>query len=260
MRSFLERLSVLCGIALLALAPACRSQRQRAAARGTESAASAAAVAAPTLDVLCAPSVETAIRKAGEGFRASTSANVRVAVATPAQIRARLGAAPSVDVVVLEGELADAPGIVAGSARRIGQSALVLVRSRRADEIKQPDELPKASFPHFVLPDPVHNPSGAAAKAWLAQTKAGSTSLLEALEPRLLPEPDARATLAELERRGRTMGVVLKIDLTAAKTIKPFFELPTPPIPFTAAVVRGPNEKRAAAFVKTLAEKGIAAP
>ena len=163
------------------------------------------------------------------------------------------------DVVVLEGELADSPGIVAGSARRIGQSALVLVRSRRTAEIEQPDELPKAAFPHFLLPDPAQNPSGAAAKAWLAQTKAGSTTLLDALEPRLLLEPDARATLAELERRGHTMGVVLKIDLAAAKTIKPFFELPTAPIPFTAAVVRGPDEKRAAKFVKVLAERGIAA-
>jgi len=258
MRSHLERLGAFCAIVLLALTPACRCQRQRTAGGGSESSASSARPVVPALDVLCAASVEPAIRKAGEGFRAAASADVHVEVATPAQIRARLAGASSVDVVVLEGELADSPGIVAGSARRIGQSALVLVRSRRAAEIKQPDELPKASFPNFVLPDPAHSPAGAAAKAWLAQTKAGSTTLLEALEPRLLFKPDARATLAELERRGRTMGVVLKIDLAAAKTVKPLLELPTTPIPFTAAVVRGPDEKRATAFVKLLTDEGIA--
>jgi len=74
----LERLSAFCAIALLALAPACRCQRQQISARGNESGASSARAVVAALDVLCVASVEPAIRKAGEGFRAAESADVHV--------------------------------------------------------------------------------------------------------------------------------------------------------------------------------------
>jgi ABC-type molybdate transport system substrate-binding protein len=252
------RRSAFSALALLGLALACRSKSEGRAGRGGESAAASSTAASNRLDVLATSSVEAAVRKAGQAFQtAHAGVEVRVQTATPAQLRARLGSDPKADVVVLEGELSDGPGLVPGSARKIGQSVLVLVRSRRADEIKRAADLPKASFPHFVLPDPAHNPSGAAAKAWLAATKVDDKSLLETLEPRLLPKPDARATLAELERRGRTMGVVLQIDLASAQTVKVVSELAIPPIAFTAGVVPGPNQKQAAEFVTLLAAHGL---
>jgi hypothetical protein len=245
-------------VLLVALAVlACRAEPERAPAPAPAS-APARSAAPPTVRVLAVPSVDAAVRAAASAFQARHGGvTVTIELAAPALIRARLGGASKADVVVVEGELGDGPGIAPGSARRVGQSALFAVRSRRADEIEEPSQLPKASFPHFVLPDPALNASGAAAKAWLEGTQLDSGSLFAALEPRLLPQRDAQAALAELERRGRTMGIVLALDLATAKTIKPLFELPGEPVPFTAAVVAGHDRQRAAAFVTLLVERGL---
>jgi ABC-type molybdate transport system substrate-binding protein len=231
--------------ALLALA-GCRSEADRGAGAAATAQASASASASAPRDVrlivLAVPSLKSALDPL-LGARYEKH-KLELAYLPAAAIASRLEAAPSADVVVVDGEafadrLEKSGKLVPGSKRKIGAARLAFVGSFRSDKLETTDALETARFPNFVLADPERTPAGAAAKRWLESERVGTQSLWKLLEPKLQIMPDAAAAMAMIEKRGRVFGIVYEPAARRAHRSKLIFVLPdaTPAIGVFAAQV-----------------------
>jgi molybdate transport system substrate-binding protein len=145
--------------------------------------------------------------------------------------------------------------IVRGTRTRVVSNALVVVVPREnTREISSEIELAGPAFERIALAEPRSVPVGVYAKKFLE-----SAGIWRALEARIVPTENARATLAAVEAGNADAGIVYRTDALVSKRVRVAFEVPASRAPFISypfALVKGaPHEAAARRFLEYLSSK-----
>ncbi|MCA9641761.1 MAG: molybdate ABC transporter substrate-binding protein, partial [Myxococcales bacterium] len=120
---------------------------------------------------------------------------------------------------------------------------LVLIgNAASTSQLSHPRELADPRFKELVLGDPAAVPAGIYAKQYLQSLKQGDGSVWQTLEKRVVPMPDVRAALVQIEQRSGAVGFVYKTDAALSQKVKVLFEVPeseSQPIRYPMAKIAG---------------------
>ena len=144
-------------------------------------------------------------------------------------------------------EVERAGRLAAGSRTPLlGNTLVVVARTDSTLPLETLDDLATSPIRGLAMGDPGAVPAGRYARAALGP-------LWDAVAPRVVPAPDARAALALVESDPEIAGIVYRTDAAASRRVRVRFEIPTgggPPIRYAAAVLRdGPDPEGARAFL-----------
>ena len=127
---------------------------------------------------------------------------------------------------------------------RLGNSLVVVVPSDSTLQIKSASDLTNASVKQIALADPKGVPAGVYAKGWLTRQQ-----LWPAVEPKIVPTENVRASLAAVASGNVELGVVYKTDAAISKNVKIAYAVPradSPDISYPMALVKDSKQPAAA--------------
>lgn len=176
--------------------------------------------------VFAAASLTDALTELSEDYRAETGTTVlfsfggsqflarQIVEGAPADVMISAGRRP-IDLMVLE-------GAVSGATFDLLSNELVVVTRRDHDD--PPDDLEdllSESFDSISVPDPALAPAGVYAKETLT-----SLGLWEALSDKVIPTPDVRAALTNVERGNTDTALVYRTDAMSGEGLAVFDIVP----------------------------------
>jgi molybdate transport system substrate-binding protein len=126
----------------------------------------------------------------------------------------------------------------------LSNSLVVVVPADSTLQIKSPSDLTNTDVKQIALADPKAVPAGVYAKAWLEKLQ-----LWPAVEPKVVPTENVRATLAAVASGNVDAGVVYKTDAAISKKVKIACEVPRadgPDINYPVALVKDSQQPDAA--------------
>lgn len=204
---------------------------------------------AKEVTVFAAASLRDAVTDLKRDFeRAHSGATVAVSFAGSNALARQLIAAPKADLFLSASEqwmdAVDKAGrLVPDSRQDLLENRLVLVaNAKNAPALSHPRELAEPRFKELVLGDPNAVPAGIYAKHYLQSLKLNDGTLWQAVEKRVVPMPDVRAALVQIEQRGSAVGFVYQTDAALSKKVKVLFEVPeseSQPIRYPLAKIAG---------------------
>src|SRR5690606_3001544 len=98
---------------------------------------------------------------------------------------------------------------------------LVLIGNKAASlDIKAPSELVEPRFKDIVLGNPEAVPAGIYARRYLEQQKLGEANVWRLIQPKVVPMPDVRAALQQVEQRQGAVGFVYATDAALSNKVK----------------------------------------
>lgn len=160
----------------------------------------------------------------------------------------------SADEIQMDG-LGKAGLIVAGTRKSVLSNTLVVVvPGEEPRGISSERDLATPRFSRIALAEPSSVPVGVYSKRFLE-----SVGVWDALEAKIVPTENVRATLAAVESGNVDAGIVYKTDALISKKARIALEVPSargPAISYPFALVKGaPNEKAARAFLEHLSSR-----
>lgn len=160
----------------------------------------------------------------------------------------------SADDIQMDG-LEKAGLIVPGTRKSVLSNTLVVVvPAESRTKISSERDLADRALQRIALAEPSSVPVGVYSKRFFE-----SVGIWSALEARVIPTENVRATLAAVESGNVDAGIVYRTDALISKKVRIAFEVPAsrgPAISYPFALVKGaPNEKSARAFLEHLASK-----
>ncbi len=202
-------------------------------------------------------------------FLEASSGSFRNSAASPklrfnfggsARLARQLLAAPRGDLFISAGrhdlaELIRAKLVTAADTQTLFGNRLTLVAHRDSKlSSSDPATLLLSSDSVISIADPEAAPLGRYTKAWLS---ALSPTLWQRVSSRLSPMPDARAAVAQVERRPNALGIVYRSDALGSPRLKVLYEAgERPRIEYVAAIINGrPHSAVAHAFMGHLARQ-----
>lgn len=134
-------------------------------------------------------------------------------------------------------------GKILGATRTdLLSNELVVIQPANASPINSPEALERVS--RLAIADPRSVPVGVYARAWLERRGQWG-----ALEPKVVPTLDARATLAAVATGAAEAGIVYRTDAATSDRVRVVYRVPreeVPPIAYPIArLVRAPSAKAA---------------
>lgn len=143
------------------------------------------------------------------------------------------------------------------SRRDLLSNRLVVVAAHdSAIEVKRLSDVARPEVRFLALGNPEAVPAGRYARAALESVALDGGTLWDRIEERVAPAADVRGALALVEARSDALGIVYKTDAQSsarAKVVLEISEAATPPIAYSAALLRqSPRQEPAAAFLSYL--------
>ncbi|MGE0325956.1 MAG: molybdate ABC transporter substrate-binding protein [Polyangiaceae bacterium] len=199
--------------------------------------------------VFAAASLRDALTDLQQDFqRAHAGVSVALNFAGSNALARQLIAAPKADLFLSASEdwmnAVEKAGRVAPDSRQdLLSNQLVLIgNASAAPELSHPRQLAEPRFKQLVLGDPAAVPAGIYAKRYLEGLKLESGSVWQAVQGRVVPMPDVRAALVQVEQRSDAVGFVYKTDAALSKKVRVLFEVPenqSAPIRYPMAKIAG---------------------
>ena len=203
----------------------------------------------PPLLVFAAASLRDVMTEVGEAHFAGGGSRVEFSFASSNSLALQLEAAPRADVFLSASEAwmdrVEAAGrLVPGTRRPLLGNALVCVVNRESRlQARDACALRHQSFEHLVLGDPAAVPAGIYARQYLSDVRCeDGAAPWVAMAERVLPLPDVRAALAQVEALRDAVGFVYRTDAATSSRVRVLFEVTgdsAPRITYPAAVVAG---------------------
>ena len=200
--------------------------------------------------VFAAASLRDAMTEVGAAYEAQPeSSRLHFNFGASNTLAQQLIASPRADAFVSANEAwmdrAEQASVLAPGSRRVLLSnRLVLIAPRNSTvRVDHPCGLLDSDFEYLVLGNPEAVPAGVYARQHLASVDCpGHGNAWAALSPKVLPMPDVRAALAQVERRRRVVGFTYRTDAATSSRVRVLYEVrgPTAPrITYPAALTRG---------------------
>jgi molybdate transport system substrate-binding protein len=104
---------------------------------------------------------------------------------------------------------------------RLSNTLVIIVATDHGADIQSPKDLASAKVKRLALAEPKTVPAGIYAREYLQQQK-----LWSAVEAKIIPTENVRATLAAVEAGNVEAGIVYKTDAAISKKVKVAFEVP----------------------------------
>jgi len=164
--------------------------------------------------------------------RARADVAISLSFAGSNQLARQLLATSKADLFISASEewmtrLEQAKRLVPDSRVDLLTNRLVLIGNKAAAlAITGPAELADARFKDVVLGDPEAVPAGIYARKYLEQQKLGDSNVWRAIQPKLVPMPDVRAALQQVEQRRDAVGFVYTTDAALSNKVKVLYEVP----------------------------------
>ena len=213
-------------------------------------------LAAQPLTVSVASSLADVMAEAGRAWQAAGGPGITVNAGGSNVLARQVAAGARVDVFAsadrAQMEVASASGrLVTASIRDLLSNTLVVVVPARAGPATlTPRDLAAPRFRRIALANPDSVPAGVYARQWLEHA-----GLWSQVAPRVVPTLTVRSALAAVRAGRADAGVVFATDARTAPEVTVAYAVPVadaPEIRYPVAVVRGPREADAAAFVRFL--------
>src|SRR5581483_2129860 len=125
-------------------------------------------------------------------------------------------------------------------ATRLSNSLVIVVPAGSALKISAATDLTQSTVQRLALADPAGVPAGIYAKEWLQ-----ALGLWTALQPKVVPCLNVRATLAAVESGNAETGIVFKTDAAISEKVRAVCTASpsqTPPIRYPMAMVRATRQ------------------
>ena len=213
--------------------------------------------------VFAAASLAPFLEASSRSFRSSSaSLKLRFNFGGSARLARQLLAAPRGDLFVSAGrhdlaELIQAKLVTLSDTQTLFGNRLALVAPKGSKQSSaDPRTLLLSTDSVISIADPEAAPLGRYTKAWLSTL---SPTLWQQLSPRLSPMPDARAALAQVERRPNALGIVYRSDALSSPGLEVLHEVGDKPrIEYVAAVINGrPHAAAAREFMAHLSGQRV---
>jgi molybdate transport system substrate-binding protein len=198
-----------------------------------------------TLTLFGAASTTDVMNELAKRFEARTGTKVRTSFASSATVARQIEAGAHADAFISANlswmDHLERKGLLEPGTRRdlLGNRLVLIAPAARGFELRleRGSDLGGAFEGKLALADPAHAPAGRYAKESLERF-----GWWEALEPRVLPCKDVRATVAAVEAGSVGAGVVYATDAAVSKRIKiagTFPDASHAPIRYPIALVKG---------------------
>ena len=165
----------------------------------------------PELTLNVAASLTDVMQEIGTAFEAGHNVKLHYNFASSGALARQILAAPRADLFLSASpkwmNLVNAR-IVTGSRQPLLTNQLVVITNKDSPI----QSLSDPALTHLAIGDPAHVPVGAYAKTWLK-----SQGRWAALQGKISPCPDARATLTQVEGNTDVLGIVYRTDYIARK-------------------------------------------
>src|SRR5262245_30962646 len=216
----------------------------------------ASALAAPSpgeILVFGAASLTESLQDAGKQFEAQGGPKVAFSFASSSDLARQIEAGAPADVFfsadTLKMDAVEKAGLVKKADRRefLSNALVVVVPSNSNATVMSAKDLEK--FPKIALADPKAVPVGVYAKKWLTEK-----GLWAAIEPKVIPTLDVRASLAAVAGGDVPVGIVYSTDAAISKDVRVVYTVRDgPPILYSVApIATSKNAAQAAKFVAFL--------
>ena len=211
------------------------------------------AVHAQELLVFGAASLTESLQEAGKEFEAQGGPKVAFSFASSSDLARQIEAGAPADVFfsadTLKMDGVEKAGLVRKADRRefLSNALVIVVPSNSNATVRSAKDLEK--FPKIALADPKAVPVGVYAKKWLSER-----GLWAAIEPRLIPMLDVRASIAAVAGGDVPVGIVYSTDAAISKDVKVVYTVRDgPPILYSVApIATSKHAADAARFVAFL--------
>jgi molybdate transport system substrate-binding protein len=215
--------------------------------------AAAATASAQELLVFGAASLTESLQEAGKQFEAQGGPGVAFSFASSSDLARQIEAGAPADVFfsadTLKMDSVEKAGLVRKADRRefLSNALVVVIPSDSTATVLSAKDLEK--FPRIALADPKAVPLGVYARKWLTER-----GLWTAIEPKIIPTLDVRASLAAVAGGDVPAGIVYSTDAAISKDVKVVYIVKDgPPITYSVApVATSKNPAQAAKFVAFL--------
>ena len=212
-----------------------------------------AAAAPDELLVFGAASLTESLQEAGKQFEAQGGPRVTFSFASSSDLARQIEAGAPADVFfsadTLRMDSLEKAGLVKKADRRefLSNALVVVVPSDSTATVTSAADLEK--FSKIALADPKAVPVGVYAKRWLTEK-----GIWDAIEPRVIPALDVRASLAAVAGGDVPAGIVYNTDAAISKNVKVVYTVKDgPPILYSVAPIAiSKNSAQAAKFVAFL--------
>lgn len=211
----------------------------------------------PQLTIYAAASLAKAIEQLGTEFSAQHLVRVQYNFASSGTLARQLLAKPEADIYLSANQhwmdVVEQAELLLSDSRAVLLSNRLLVVARHDSSIPPRTGMPLKDwhFSYCVVGDPAHVPVGHYAKQWLLHT-----GQWPALQNRLSPTPDARATMAQVTARNDLIGIVYQSDFHSSATeLRSLYAIPTseaPAIKYPIAILKNGQTELAQQFVDFL--------
>jgi molybdate transport system substrate-binding protein len=219
---------------------------------------SAAALAAATgsardLLVFGAASLTESLQEAGKQFEAQGGAKVAFSFASSSDLARQIQAGAPADVFfsadTLKMDAVEKAGLVRKADRRefLSNALVFVVPSDSNATVASAKDLER--FSRIALADPKAVPVGVYAKRWLS-----GKGLWSAVEPKIIPTLDVRASLAAVAGGDVPVGIVYSTDAATSRDVRAVYTVEDgPPILYSVApIATSKNAAEASKFVAFL--------
>lgn len=196
----------------------------------------------PRVTVFAAASLRDALEEVAATYARETGVEPALHFGASGLLAVQLEKGARADVFFSAGtkeldRLAEARLVDVPSRVDLLSNQLVVVVPADAEPLDDPRDLAQPRITRLAIANPDGVPAGRYARAWLAEV-----GLWDALEPRLLPCTDVRATLAAVEHGGAEAGLVYRTDAAISDGVRIAYAVPVergPRIVYPAAVLAG---------------------
>ena len=209
-----------------------------------------AAASPDELLVFGAASLTESLQQAGKQFEAQGGPRVTFSFASSSDLARQIEAGAPADVFfsadTLKMDSVEKAGLVKKVDRRefLSNALVVVVPSNSTATVMSAQDLEK--FPKIALADPKAVPVGVYAKKWLTEK-----GIWAAIESKIIPTLDVRASLAAVAGGDVPAGIVYSTDAAISKDVKVVYSAKDgPPILYSVApIATSRNAAQAARFV-----------
>lgn len=198
-----------------------------------------AILAAATIYVHAAASLTDAMRDLGAAFEKQTKARVVFNFGASSILARQIKEGAPADVFISADE-AKLRGLSTRRRKDLLTNALVIVVPKDSN-IAMRREADLSAFDTIAIAEPESVPAGIYAKEWLTKAK-----LWTAVERKLVPTENVRATLAAVEAGNADAGIVYATDAQISKRVRVVWRVANGPrIVYPAALLTSSNAARA---------------
>lgn len=183
--------------------------------------------------VFAAASLRDALTQIQTDFqRARPNVEVSLSFAGSNQLARQLLATTKADLFISASEdwmtrLEQAGRLMPNSRVDLLTNRLVLIGNGSTKlDFKVPSDLTEPRFKDIVVGDPEAVPAGIYAKKYLEQHKIGDASVWQSIQSKLVPMPDVRAALQQIEQRRGAVGFVYATDAALSNKVKVLYTVP----------------------------------